>query len=234
MKPIKIYWHINELTCWRHRLDQQWNLIKNSGLYDASQNVFLCGNGQPWTFLEWMNNQPETKLNFLKVHTSASYWEYPTLNQMHEHAAATEDDYNILYIHLKGVTRPDQPNVEDWCKFLQWSVIERWQDCVDKLEEGYDCVGPNWDLEPWPHFSGNFWWSHADYIRRLPVPQHPETSIRTGRTQFKTHQVDPPVWRFDYEAWIGSAQPRHYEISRSLKEGGAHYWTPYPESNYRK
>lgn len=233
MADIKIYWHLTELSNWQQVCDQQWDLIKSSGLYDASSDVYLCGNGRKWPFNDWMTKHTEDKLAFAHVNPNSSFYEYPSLNFMHSQAYEAEENYNILYIHLKGVTRPDDPNIRDWRDFLNWSVIERWSDCVKALED-HDVAGPNWETAPWPHFSGNFWWARSDYIKRLPVLQHPVDAMNSGKTMFQTHYAGgAPYWRFDYEAWVGSGDPRYLEVAKSFPVGAQHYNQPYPAENYR-
>ena len=64
---------------------------------------------------------------------------------------------------MKGLTRWGNPAVDDWRNFMNWSVIEQWKQCVEALKE-CDAVGPNLDMEPWVHFSGNFWWAKSEWI----------------------------------------------------------------------
>jgi hypothetical protein len=129
---------------------------------------------------------------------------------------------------MKGLTRWGNPNVEDWKAWLNWCVIERWQDNVKALET-HDTSGPNWDMEPWPHHSSNFWWATSDYVAGLQPLIHPHRKLMSGTTQFKYHGH----WRFDHEAWIGSGNPNAHEIARSFAMGGDHYEKPYPRELYR-
>lgn len=233
MTDNKIFWHVNELNGWQTVINEQWALIKNSGLLDNCSEVVICTNGQPWTFQPWINEQKCDKIRAINVHNSANHWEWPTLNYMHHMAKETEENYNILYLHLKGLTRVGNPNVDDWRAFMNWSVIERWADCTSKLNEGYDAVSCNWETEPWPHFSGNFWWARSDYVKRLVDLRHPADSMRMNATQFKRHEAGGPLWRFDYEAWVGSGNPKWFEIAKSFEIGGWHYDRRYPAELYR-
>jgi hypothetical protein len=228
-KPIKIYWHLNELANWREVFDKQWNLMIKSGLADAAADINLCANGRYWTFGQLGDEiLKRPNVRFHHVHGNAALWEYPTLNKMKLDADSTDQDYAICYIHLKGLTRWGNENVRDWVDWLNWCTIERWQDNAKALES-FDTSGPNWETEPWPHHSSNFWWANASYVRGLVKLRHPEQSIMTNSTQFAFHGH----WRFDMEAWIGSGTPNAFEVARSFAKGGDHYDKPYPASLYR-
>lgn len=89
------------------------------------------------------------------------------------------EDMLLLYIHTKGITSVinhlkagrtnDYVKYYHWRQFLNWGVLESWYRCVQSLEV-YDVAGVNYYEKPAKHFSGNFWWSKSDYIKRLPNP----------------------------------------------------------------
>jgi hypothetical protein len=232
MKKIKVFWNINELANWESVFDQQLECIKSSGLMAAADDIILMGNGRPQTFTNLIDKHTESpKLGLVIVSDSASLFEYPGLTFVQQQAKEAEEPFHICYIHLKGLTRWGNPNVEDWKAWLNWCVIERWKDNVAALQT-HDTSGPNWDSEPWPHYSSNFWWANSDYISKLIPLVHPHKLVSHNATQFKPH---PEVkhWRFDHEAWIGTGNPTAFEIARSLKEGDNHYVNPYPRELYR-
>jgi hypothetical protein len=54
----------------------------------------------------------------------------------------------------------------------------------------YETSGCNYMEEPFPHYSGNFWWASTNYIRRLPIvslnnKHNPEWWILSGNPQKK-------------------------------------------------
>jgi hypothetical protein len=235
MTDIRVFWHVNELGGWREVADQQWRLLLSSGLYDAAKEVHVCCNGQPWTFTDWFNTKlpdlQENKVKLISVCNHAAFHEWPTLNYMHDQCKQSTSNFLVCYIHLKGLLRYGDPNVADWREFMNWGAIERWQDNVTALAD-HDCAGTNWNTEPWPHFSGNFWWARSDYIKKLDPLMHPEDKLNRQITQFKPHPTEPH-WRFDNEAWIGSKDPNYKEIARSLDPGERHYRERYPRSLYQ-
>lgn len=229
---IKVFWNINELANWEKVFNQQWECMVKSGLAEAADDIILMGNGRIKSFIPLVDSRPEYKnLAFTSVCDSATLWEYPSLMFMWTQVQESKEPFHALYIHLKGLTRWGNAAVDDWRDFLNWSVIERWQDNVKALET-HDTSGPNWQNDPWPHYSANFWWANSDYIAKLPKLVHPHVLVNLNGTQFKPHPTIPH-WRFDHEAWIGSANPNHYEIAKSFAVGGDHYSKPYPRNLYR-
>ena len=229
MKKIKVFWNINELANWKIVFDQQFECMKASGLLDAADEVILMGNGRQQTFTPLLAEHSDyPKIKLVSVAGNASLFEYPGLMFMQQMAQEAKEPFNICYIHLKGLTRWGNPYVEDWKLWLNWCVIERWQDNVEALQT-HDTSGPNWEQEPWPHHSSNFWWANSEYIAKLDPLVHPHKLVSLGVTQFKGHGH----WRFDHEAWIGSGNPSAHEIARSFEVGGDHYHKPYPTELYR-
>jgi len=121
-------------------------------------------------------------------------YEFPTI-EMLRHFSIT-NDYKVLYIHTKGVTRKGK-SFDDWRKCMIYWTITRWKECVDKLDE-VDAVGPCYCEDPVPHFKGNFWWANASYIRNLPPPREADVPILEGNGRHKA------------EFWILSGQGKHY------------------------
>jgi len=235
MTPIKIFWHVNELAGWNNVMDQQWDLIEKSGLWDAASEINICMNGQPWTFVGWLQtkniNDPTGKLKMVNVNKDAALHEFPTLSYAQHVAKTDETPFYMCYIHLKGLLRWGDENVGDWRNFMNYFTIERWQDNVKALGEGAQVVGTNYNTEPWPHFAGNFWWAKSDYVATLDPLHHPEDKLNRSYTQFKQHPTNPH-WRFDHEAWLHSKGPDYVELARSLEPGERHYRERYPRENY--
>ena len=229
MKKIKVFWNINELANWKTVFDQQFECMVKSGLIDAASEIILMGNGRQRAFTPILSEHSQYKnISLVSVAGNASLFEYPGLMFMQKQAQEAEEPFHICYIHLKGLTRWGNPNVEDWKLWLNWCVIERWQDNVTALQT-HDTSGPNWEQEPWPHHSSNFWWANSEYVAKLDPLVHPHRLVSVGATQFKGHGH----WRFDHEAWLGSGNPNAHEIARSFAVGGDHYEKPYPPELYR-
>jgi hypothetical protein len=141
-----------------------------------------------------------------------------TLAYLYE--AAEAHAYECLgYIHTKGLTHlaaDDCPPlrfraINSWRHMLESIVIDRWSEAIAKLDL-YQVAGANYRQEPWPHFSGNFWWATAAYVRGLPHPlsgDYPDTS--------GLFDNDPGLKaRTAFERWIGLRDPRAYDFYNSV------------------
>lgn len=235
MTNIKIFWHVNELGGWNHVMDQQWDLINSTGLRNAVNEINVCMNGQPWTFVNWLQSKntddSEGKIKLVNVNKDAAYHEWPTLMYMLQQAREATEPFHICYIHLKGLLRYGDPNVGDWRDFMNWATLEKWRDNVAALDSGAEAVGTNYNTVPWPHFAGNFWWARSEYVAKLEPIAHPEDRMNHSFTQFTRHPTNPH-WRFDHEAWLHSKNPKYVELARSLEPGERHYRERYPRTNY--
>ena len=116
----------------------------------------------------------------------------------------------ILYLHTKGASYdPPNPNVADWRRAMVHFLVERYFECLDALETS-DLVGCNLLEQPHRHFSGNFWWANAMYLRNLPP-------VPTGD-------------RHEAEWWV-LRHPGVDAVSRHNSDID-HYKNPYPPSRY--
>ncbi|NCD17237.1 MAG: hypothetical protein EOL91_07970 [Actinobacteria bacterium] len=144
-----------------------------------------------------------------------SLFEFPTLEMLD--AFALSNDYNVLYLHTKGVTQ-DKKCIDDWRASMIYWNITRWRECVKKLEE-YDTVGINVVSTPKRHFQGNFWWATTGHIRRIGTVRE-VTFEKVEENMTERHKC---------EFWIlgslGNAYcPYHHKINP--------YMTENPKENY--
>jgi hypothetical protein len=170
-----------------------------------------------------------TNVNFMHIDADPNEWETPTLKYMKDQCDGIQDDFYILYIHHKGITNLQNRNVHAWRHYMQYFCIEKWEECVHKINEGYDCVSVDWHEEPWNHFRGNFWWSKASYIRTLPKWQNAKD---VGyQHQFSHLMFDPKgMPRMENEFWIGMGNPKAYSMHHSNVNP---YITYYGPENYK-
>ena len=204
-KPkINVFIHACTITHWQNVLGRQLSRIKASGLYDASDTIYLgvLGMGDLTPFKE---AYPKLKILFQKP--EMALYERPTLFCLHDLCRENPTDSLILYLHTKGVTRLGS-SVTEWTKMMEYFLIDRWQDCAVALQD-FDVCGVNWQLGPAPHFSGNFWWATSAYVSTLPH-------------YIKEAYLDP-------EMWIGQNTPNYKCLHYSNVD---HYHEAYPESKY--
>jgi len=199
MNKIKkiVFWHNYLVNDWEEVIADQFKTLYQSGLYDAVDNVF-CGviatRIRFRKYCAFMKNlvSSYTATNKLVAKFSKkNYFEYLTLSWLKEFCD-TNDAY-VLYFHTKGISRPVGTNVKMgehcWRKYMEYFDIWKWKNCVEKLEQGYDCCGVGYRHRK---FYGNFWWANSNYIKILKSVSTPKnTNLKRPRKQ-----------RFYYEKWL--------------------------------
>ena len=165
---IYIYIHVCCINNWKETFYTLYNYIKKSGLYNNIKNIkcnILSTNHNDIIFF---NNLNDNKIEILGINNNINLYETPTINLLYEHAL--KENFYVLYLHTKGVKHNNTNiNVIDWINYLIYFNIENHSKCVNLLSE-YDTVGVNLfkgDIHMPMHYSGNFWWSKSEYIKKL-------------------------------------------------------------------
>lgn len=68
-------------------------------------------------------------------------------------------------MHTKGQFN-NSKTIRDWINYMLFCNVLNYDFCCNKLKE-YDTVGHNLLENPEKHYSGNFWWSNTNYIKKL-------------------------------------------------------------------
>jgi hypothetical protein len=206
-----VYVHVCCLNHWRDVFASLIHKIKDSGLYDVVKGIRCGVVGEDVDASAF----DDPKITIVRRSHDVTVYETSTLNLLHEHAQ--REEFNVLYVHTKGVSYgPDSDrfaNVRDWVEYLGHFNIYRHRTCRALLHT-HDAVGVNLqggeNEDDALHYSGNFWWSKASYLRTLnPCEQ--------------TSHNAPEFWLT--ETRVGSYV--------SLWTSGVdHYQEPYPASRY--
>lgn len=177
---MKIYINVAVINNVNEILNKILNEIHISQLYDACDSINIIVNGG----VNILNFKRFDKYNIINEIMDISQCEFPTLNYLWTESFYSEVNFNILYLHTKGVTKPGLKNISDWVDYLIYFNITNWKDRLIELTE-YDCTGvdlkgnasdincppQSWGYGKAPlHYSGNFWWSKSDHIKILPNP----------------------------------------------------------------
>ena len=217
---------------------EQFRLITSIGLYQAASKIYIgvieSPNRSPLHGKEWLNSfwkfgsskiegaLGKVELAFYTDNTE----ETNTMKWIRDYAKDNPDDY-VLYFHTKGISKFSRAT-EDWRRYMEYFCVENWRECIEKLDDGYDCCGVMWNtntpIGTHPHFSGNFWWANTSYINTLD------------------HNYLEMKWRFYREFWIGSSSHvrpfefhnSHLNDRASLENNTGHYNTLYPRNIYEK
>jgi hypothetical protein len=243
---IKVFVHLNDMPGAFEVMSEQLTLASESGLIDAAEEVVLCTNGNPGSFdaaKQIMNKEEFPNVTFVHTGDRTNLWEWPTLNLIKQYCDQTDDEFYVCYFHLKGMSRPTDTTAVDWRNYLNYWTIEQWEENIAQLDKGMDTVGVNFAEHEWPHYSGNFWWARASYIRKLEPLTHPDKIEWNKPSKLLLAKrkgagggvvLDGGNFRFEHEAWIGSGDPVWAEIHAGpgKKDTGWHYKNNYPREEY--
>lgn len=157
----------------------QLRILKSSGLYEASENIFAGCLGSRTE----LNELRKILLGYPKIiitYHSENHkeYEFATLKLMQQKAHEETESFYGFYFHVKGVSWPVKRNPRAfiggtyWRNYMEHFNIRKWKDCVSKLDEGFDTCGvkllaPKESPANAQHYSGNFFWAKSEYIRTL-------------------------------------------------------------------
>lgn len=162
---INIFYHMYCVNNYVELFENTLGKIKRSGLYDIIDKIYLCANYNEEIVFN-KNIKEDIKIN-IKTFNENTHGEFNTLNSLWDFCQ--NNDGKVLYLHSKGVTRPNQQPVSDWRDFMEYYAIEKYSNCLDKLNE-YDTVGVKLLIENTSsifHYSGNIWWANTSYIKKI-------------------------------------------------------------------
>ena len=196
---------------------EQSELLENTGLLDAAEiNMMLHYDEQEFRWLKkrwsWNNN-----INYHQFGEEYIEWqEGTTILHIQELVHSTDEEFYVLYIHHKGVSSGQS----GWRKYMEYWNIEKWKECVSKLDEGYDLCGAAFlNNPPHPFYAGNFFWARASYLRKCKRLKSPVDN------NFQPQFSGQPHHRYDYECWHGSGNPNAYDMHPGPENRW--YWPPY-------
>lgn len=95
------------------------------------------------------------------------------LNELLNFAKNTNINYNILYLHSKGVSNEYQDNsilgnnVKKWVNIMIHYLFNKYDTLISEKLKYYDTIGINLLENPKIHYSGNFWWTNTKYVKNL-------------------------------------------------------------------
>lgn len=154
-----IYIHVCCINNYKDVFTYLINYIKKSGLYDEVKEIRCCilGEYDESIFID-------KKITIHAVSNDINLYEVFTINRLYEDCK--KEQFNVLYLHTKGVSKPTNVFVKSWVDYMCYFNINHYKKCIELLEEN-DSVGVNLKDEGVCHYAGNFWWSKSEYINKL-------------------------------------------------------------------
>ncbi len=207
------FYHMYAVNDAKYRFLNTLNKMKESGLYDKLDKINLVIVGdEAKDIKDELLNDPKIVITYGGNKSSES----DTLKMIWDFCQT--NDGNILYLHSKGATRPDNEKVKDWVDYMEYFCIDKHEDCFKVLTQ-YDTCGVNLTKHPMLHYSGNFWWAKSEYIRKRLRYDHTKTSNKT---------VNDERWYCEF--WLLDSPN---VVPGSLHQSGLdHYVVRYPRSKY--
>jgi hypothetical protein len=231
VKLLLVY-HLVDLPGWEAIAERQIRTLRDSGLLDGLAEAHFLAHYQERSFSEF-RTRDLGRANVRWVFDGSvepREAEVPSVAYLQALARAQEGEAAIAYLHMKGITKLADEGIQDWTRFMEYTILERWRDCVARLDAGFDTCGVSFRLKPYLMYAGNFWWTRASYARRLVSLRHPR------ECGFAT-QVPTSTWgpRFDAEAWLLSGTGRHVSLDSSpvVYRPSFHYKYAFPPDAYR-
>lgn len=175
-KDAILYYHAFLVGNFKLVIQDQLTKIFVSGLYKRLSRLELCYSAPREEDSEWLQKLVKGYSKIRLYRISIDKGQYPegyreskiTFQRLSMDARMNDGIFG--YIHTKAVSTTGYFQ-DTWRLSMDWSVIDQWNRCMKRLEQGFDAVGPNLRYDTWigyyPHFSGGFWWSKSEYIRTL-------------------------------------------------------------------
>jgi len=221
---IEIFSHLVDIGCGKDITKEQTELLENTGLLDAADAVNLFTHYDADNYI-WLEDRWKDKQNVNFFHYDRKYqpwYEATSVHFLQEYCHNTNDEFYVCFMTHKGASHGPGGH-QNWRKYMQYWNIEKWKECVEKLDEGYDTCGAAYlNNPPYPFYAGNFFWAKASYLRKCKRLKTPEEN------NFKPQFEGQPHHRFDLECWHGSGNPKWYD----MHPGEDNRWYLPPE-NYR-
>ena len=222
---IAVFYHVYAVNNWNEIFAEQFNKMIKSKLISSAEKVFInvCKNEIAYKAIQEIATNHFNNIEVL--FTEKNLFEYSTLKLLQDYCK--ENECYVLYCHTKGVANQTfKENQEATRNYLDYFNIENWNDCIEILNDNYDCCGVNWwgDM-PEPHFSGNYWWANSEYINTLEALPEP---IFEGRSDADIQITQ----RCFYEKWVGTGN--NIKAFSFCQNSKAFYLTKIERKDYEK
>lgn len=147
-------------------LDKILDRIRFSGLlYRATKIYLICYDERGPIFYLTHQYYTNPRNNNLIVVTELmkyyKYNEFPTLLFLQTQARYLHPQSKLLYLHSKGVTKFSDKGRAVLRDCMSYFCINLFDQSLQLLRQGWLTAGIHYMDDPWPHYSGNFFWLQA-------------------------------------------------------------------------
>jgi hypothetical protein len=170
-KNIYIFYGMYCVNDCLDRFLKTYNKIQKCGLLERCKKIYVTLVGNDSNYVDFIKTNIVILPKIEILIKENSNCEPESLNLIWE--KSQNEDFYCLFLHSKGVTRLDRnvsfdtmSSIDCWVDYLEYFCIEKWKDCISFLPS-YDTCSCEMKEKPLKHYSGNFWWSKSDYIKKL-------------------------------------------------------------------
>jgi len=198
---IKVYLHVAVMETWEEILYEMLGDMKISELFYAA-DVTLVTVGS--------DIEPIEGCRIVNTGLPLHSFEFPTLELLYNEL---EPNTAVFYCHLKGVSQPTNIGHRNWRRDMAEFCIVAWRERVAHLHSRWTSGhrltggGAGWGSEfVWAHkhYSGNWWWARANYLKHLMRP-----------SEFLAKYTS----RYAAESWLGQSELMNEYIDDELFKG---------------
>jgi hypothetical protein len=163
-------------------LYEQINRIIKTGLYEHCEKIIVTILG--YNELKFINKyEDKDKIQFDYSNDNIDTYELITINKIYEYFKDKDENFNVLYLHTKGVRKAGNKEViVSWRNMMEYNLIDKYKYCNYFLNENIAYTIGNNIINSFKdekdeivllnknhcyHYSGNFWWAQSVYIKKI-------------------------------------------------------------------
>lgn len=180
MRKIAVVYYASTRGDWLRRTRRSLDRMISSGLYDSADEIYLVVSDIDGTNQSIIGQLgAEYPKCLVERHLQQTNSEHNGIVRVEEIGNRTDGEYNILYMHSKGVmnqyrtvateTEPypiKVKGVETWIDMMEYFLVDQWVASVNHLNS-VDTVGVK-NYAGW--WWGNFWWATSEHVKKLRKP----------------------------------------------------------------
>lgn len=134
--------------------------------------------------LKFINKyEDKDKIQFDYSNDNIDTYELITINKIYEYFKDKDENFNVLYLHTKGVRKAGNKEViVSWRNMMEYNLIDKYKYCNYFLNENIAYTIGNNIINSFKdekdeivllnknhcyHYSGNFWWAQSVYIKKI-------------------------------------------------------------------
>jgi len=216
--------------------------IKNTQLLDKTKliHVGVLSETPPMEFIieiKALNLLYNDKIKIEFIQNKMNLWEYPTLTFLYDYALKNINiPMNFLYLHTKGVNACNDAVAYNrairWRKYMEYFLLNKHNECLNSLNNGTtDTIGVDFKKKPWPHYSGNFWWTTSEYIIHQCSPLTMDQKDRFGAEKWLLAPIPLSLNPLDKSSKKALSLPVNRLCLHNSNTN--HYKHSYKESKYK-